>query len=357
MTTYYVTISGNDSNAGTSEGAAFASLGKATATATTSGDIIYVKSGTYTLTSSSSNVNGGRSTLSQGVRIEGYGTTPGDQAERPVIHAGSVIGITMLTMGASYNTIPCAVVNMEFDGNSGSANKGVVVNSQYTANIHKCLARNCPGDGFTGTAPIVIFCCSAINCGNGFNAFFHANNCVAQGCSSGGFVAVSSVAYCRASGCSGIGFDFGGVLGFSAINCTSHGNGSHGFAAVYDIGTIVNCIATSNGGWGISHSAANNGLTLVNFATRSNTSGAIQNAVVNAVNSIALGADPYTNAPGNDFSLNSASGGGALLRGLQKTAPGDTPSTYLDVGCYQHQDSGGASSGGFSLVGNGGLVY
>lgn len=342
MPTYYVTTTGNDSDAGTSEGTAFASLGKATGTATASGDIIYVKSGTYTLTSSTNNVSGGRSTLSQGVRVEGYETTPGDRAARPVMNAGAITGINMITLVAGFNVRPCAVVNMEFNGNSGAGNKGIVANAQYTSNVFGCIARNCPGDGFTGTQTgAVAYNCTAINCGNGFNTFFNATNCISQGCSGKGFVSVPSVIYCRASGNTGMGFDFGAALGFSAVNCTAHGNGSHGFYTQYDIGTIINCISTNNSTWGLAGSAANNGLTLVSFATRSNTSGAIQFAVANPINSIALSADPYVNAAGNDFSLNTTSGGGALLRGLQRTSPGDSASTFLDVGMYQHQDSGG----------------
>lgn len=359
MATYYVSTSGNDSNAGTSEGAAFASLGKATGTATTSGDIIYVKSGTYTLTSSTNNVSGGRSTLTQGVKVEGYQTTPGDQAARPIINAGAITGITMISVPAAYNTRPCALINIEVDGNSGSSNKGVVVSSNYVANLYNCISRNCPGDGFTGASggAITIDRCSAFGCANGFKDFKGATRCVSQGNSGSGFLSVDSTIFCRASGNAGIGFDYSTAIGYLAHNCVSHANGSHGYSASYDIGAIINSIATSNGGWGLSHSSANNGLTLVNFATRSNTSGAIQNAIVNAVNSIALSADPYTNAASNDFSLNNTSGGGALLRGLQRTCPGDSAISYLDAGAYQHQDSGGGSSGGVSLIGDGGLVY
>lgn len=356
MATYYVTTSGNDSNAGTSEGAAFASLGKATGTATTSGDIIYVKSGTYTLTSSTNNVSGGRSTLTQGVKVEGYQTTPGDQAARPVINAGAITGITMISMPASFNARPCALVNIELDGNSGTSNKGVVQSSTYVANIFNCIARNCPGDGFTGVVTASIDRCAAINCGNGFNTFLNACRCVAQGCSGKGFLSVSAPTDCRASGNTGIGFDFASFTGgISVKNCTSHGNGSHGFSYSYDIGILINCIATSNGGWGFAGSAANNGLTLINFATRSNTSGAVQNAVVNVINSITLSADPYTAVGSNDFSLNNTAGGGALVRSLQRSAPGDSVS-YADGGAYQHQDSGGAS-GGVALIGDGGLIY
>lgn len=346
MATYYVTTSGSDSNAGTSEGAAFASPGKATGVAV-NGDIIYVKKevSPYTLTTSTNNVSGGRCTLAQGVKMEGYQTTPGDQAARPVINAGSITGITMVTLPASFNVRPSSLINIEVDGNSGAANKGVVSSANYVSNISNCVARNCPGDGFSGGAtsgsPIIIDRCSAFNCANGFAYFFAATRCVAQGGTGKGFLSVQSCQFCRASGNTGIGFDFAAFLGYVANNCVSHGNGSHGYSATYDIGSILNSISTNNGGWGLSHSSSNNGLTLVNFATRSNTSGAIQNAVVNAVNSIALSADPYINAASNDFALNNISGGGASLRALQSRSPGDSAISYIDCGAYQHQDSGG----------------
>lgn len=90
MTTYYVTTSGSDSNAGTSEGTAFATLGKAGSVALTSGDIIYVKAGTYVLATDTCDVSGGCMVLRKGVQVYGYESTPGDNCptdNRPLFDA------------------------------------------------------------------------------------------------------------------------------------------------------------------------------------------------------------------------------------------------------------------------------
>lgn len=92
MTDYYVTTSGNDSNAGTSEGAAFATIGKAGSVALSDGDRIYVKSGTYVLASDTPDVAGGVAVLRQGVYLIGYESTIDDNCptgNRPVFDASS----------------------------------------------------------------------------------------------------------------------------------------------------------------------------------------------------------------------------------------------------------------------------
>ena len=97
MTTYYVTTSGSDSNAGTSEGAAFATLGKAGSVALTSGDIVYVKSGTYVLGSDTPDVAGGVAVIREGVSVYGYESTIGDNCptgNRPVLDASGFSSFT-----------------------------------------------------------------------------------------------------------------------------------------------------------------------------------------------------------------------------------------------------------------------
>lgn len=95
MTTYYVTTSGSDSNAGTSEGAAFATLGKAGSVATTSGDNIYVKSGAYNLTTSTVDVAGGKALIREGVSVLGYESTIDDNCptgNRPQLNHSGFVG-------------------------------------------------------------------------------------------------------------------------------------------------------------------------------------------------------------------------------------------------------------------------
>jgi hypothetical protein len=317
MATYYVTTSGNDSNAGTSEGAAFASPGKATGVAV-NGDIIYVKDGTYTLTTSSNNVSGGRCTLATGVKMEGYLTTIGDQAAKPVIHAGSITGISIVTLTASFNARPPSAICIECNGNSGTGNNGFM-GSIYTINVLNCLARNCPGVGFTSSASSSnnIQNAKALSCGTGFSNLKSASYCFAKSCTGTGFLNCESLDFCISKS-NNKGFDFGGILGWSANGCIAHGNTLDGFLATYDIGSIINSIATNNGAYGISIGASggNKGLTLVNFAHRSNTSGSIQGTMVNAINTIALSADPFVDATNDDFNINNTAGGGADLRAV-----------------------------------------
>lgn len=75
---------------------------------------------------------------------------------------------------------------------------------------------------------------------------------------------------------------------------------------------------------------------------------------------VLLTASPYTNAAGNDFTLNNTAGGGASVRGkgypgvggtVYSGIPGLASSTgYLDGGVFQHADP--ASSSGGSIIGS-----
>src|SRR5690242_1997206 len=77
MANWYVSTTGSDSNAGTSTGAPFLTIGHAMGAAS-SGDRIYIKSGTYTLTAT---ITAGTGTLF----LEGYQTTPGDLGTLPLV--------------------------------------------------------------------------------------------------------------------------------------------------------------------------------------------------------------------------------------------------------------------------------
>jgi len=346
---YYVTTSGSDSNNGLSEVAAFASLGKACATATTSGDRIYVKSGTYTLTSTTNNANGGRFTIPLGVRVEGYGTTPGDEGTMPVISAGSLTSFTMCTMTASFNVRPPMLRNVELNGNSQSSVVGLSASGNYTFGVSKSIFRNCTTGVSGAKEQTCLFDCAAIACGVGFSNIYQAIGSVARSCTSYGFSGVKNAAFCVASGNGNSGFYSLSTIGSSFLNCVAHGNTNYGFEVSYDIGIMANCVATSNSLYGYSIGANNAGMPMINNANWNNTSGGYRFTAAYEFGRINLSADPYTDAAAGDFTINNNAGGGVLLRsaGFPGSITGGSIG-YLDVGAYQV--AGGGSGGGLILA-------
>ncbi len=103
-------------------------------------------------------------------------------------------------------------------------------------------------------------------------------------------------------------------------------NGSHGIELAGSTGgansqalTITDSVIESNGAYGIKNDASGGtGIgvpLLLNNAFRANTSGNYNGPGVAAQPSdITLSAEPFTNPGSGDFSLNSAAGGGALLK-------------------------------------------
>jgi hypothetical protein len=130
MATYYVRTDGDNGNAGTtdSSGGAWADLGYA-ASQMGEDDLCYIKSGTYTLTTSTPGA-GGPAVLpaSLASSIVGYETTPGDNCptnDRPVINAGSVTGVQIVTLSGTDAQRHSDPHNIKVDGNNGSGNIGI----------------------------------------------------------------------------------------------------------------------------------------------------------------------------------------------------------------------------------------
>ena len=355
MANYYVTTAGSDSNAGTSEGAAFASIGKACATAV-SGDNIYVKSGTYTLTSTTNNANGGRFTIAVGVRLEGYSSTIGDLGTAPVINAGTLTSFTMCTINATFSGRSAQLINVEFDGQSNSSVTGVNVTANYTQNLRLVTVRNCT-TGFSGSAgQTCIANCAAISCGTGFLNFYLCFACIARSCSSFGFDGDKNCAFCLAINNGNSGYRCVNIIGFAFLSCVAHGNTNYGIDSNYDIGLVANCLCTSNTLHGYSLGGSNSSTTMINNANWNNTSGANRYTQTAEIGKIDLTANPYTDSTNLDFTLNNTTGGGASLRsaGFPGSILGSNAG-FLDVGVFQVAASGGgglilprAMNGGYS---------
>jgi len=316
MTTYYVTTSGSDSNNGLTEGTAFATPGYAAGQATTSGDIIYIKAGTYTLSTTTSNVSGGPVNLSRGLKVEGYQTTTGDQAARPVINAGSQAVTNVINYSSpSNNTLGTICKSIEVNGNSVATN-GINAGANWNGTISNCIIRNCTY-GFVGGQSGNADTSYAINCTDGFRGRrFYL--CYAKQCTNGfnstgnGFVFDS----CIADSCSYAFYMF--QTPGSVTNSIAYASTNDGFRSQYDLVTFTKCIASENGGYGwyMGNSGADE--STIDCADYNNalgrTIGVNSNLDIRPIN---LTADPFTSASTGDFTLNNDTGGGAELRQIQ----------------------------------------
>jgi hypothetical protein len=130
--------------------------------------------------------------------------------------------------------------------------------------------------------------------------------------------------------------------------------------------TVRRCVIRDQTGAGITVSGPCNALELSGNVVYGNASTGVVGpgsspyppSIVrnNAFGEVALTADPHTNAGSNDFTLNSAAGGGALLKGVINNvlAPGLAGTAHGDLGPFQSASAG--SSGGLRTIGlNGGF--
>ena len=345
-------------------GGALASPGQCCAVAV-SENSVWLRSGTYLITSTTSNIAGGRVLLPSGVRLLGYGTTRADYTgTRPVLQASGIATTTLATF-----TNPCNGGVFRFltlDGNSltsirGAANAGGSANS---CRVHDCRFVNCTNGGVDITvAGNSVSNCYAENCSG--NPAFNApsvSNCIATANTNAGFghnlsasgqVYTNCISYNNTTA-NGIGFHSNNGQD-SYINCTAFGNASDGFK---DNGGSANgcyfqnCVSYGNSGFGYNMVTSTLGNLFLSCAAGSNTAGATPSStryiLIPAL--IALTADPFVNTAGGNFALNNTAGGGAALRavGMPGVFPAGLTTGYLDIGAAQHQDSG---SGGGIMAG------
>lgn len=324
------------------------------------GNSCFIKTGTYTLTSSTANVTGGKisdttggSSGAQNSIWEGYDTYRTDKptANRPVISAGSVTSITILAFSGNYIIVDCITV----DGNSQTSTVGFDFNT-IRASIKRCKAQNTTSKGFTGNGRGQFLYCQATGCSGswafGGGTGNHMAFCEAWSNSTIGFlvdsaqVAIGCLSYGN-TGANTDGFQLG--AGSTCIGCVSYGNGRHGFQQNGDPGyTLVNCIAEGNTGTGFSSALASSNVAMWNCGYYNNGTNVSTN-IIGAINSVLGTGSFFTNAASADFSLNATAGAGGALRavGFPATFPRGLTASYLDIGAAQHQDSGGAAGGFF----------
>ena len=349
MTAYYVTTSGSDSNNGLTEGTAFATPGYAASQATTAGDLIYIKEGTYTISTSSSNVSNGVMSVTSGVNVEGYKTTAGDKAAKPLLTStvtGTLTNNFMILMnnvdrGLGYYAY---IDSVEVNGGSSGFSYGIQIG------FHQIAAFNCKASstyyGVTGKA----YFCEAYSCTRGFaNATCYG--CYAQGCTDHGFHTCSVTNCIAYNNNNNAYFNNNFVHGFISHTSTYYGVNfvsNRDYAPPYK-----NLVVIDSGTYGLSGLV--NGQPVFNFAGYNNASGNHQFSGSWLVNEITLTADPFTDPASGDWSLNSDAGGGELLKSVSQVMPFGT--SYNDVSPLQRQVTAASSGGGSSTPTAGTQVY
>lgn len=330
-------------------GGAIASIGQVGAVHR-AGNKVWAKTGTYTISSASSNVAGGCITLtastgSTQTRLVGYGSVRGDNGTRPTFQASGISVFTVVTPG-----IATRVENVIVDGASLTTSRGI--NNNAVCTIYRCKVINCTSFGIninTAGAQIILCEVTGMTSQPALQGLATFLGCVAHDNTSTGFSGTGPCIDCVSVNNTG-----GSSRGFATYlecnNCVAYGNGSDGFqadTAATKSPIAVNCISVNNGGFGYAAVDANGqSAGLVNCAVYNNTSGAVDTNLPTAltVGFITLTGSPFTNAAGLVFSLNNTAGAGTSCRaagipsasGLT-TLPGISTPAYLDVGAAQTQ--------------------
>jgi hypothetical protein len=318
------------------QGGAWASIGALGAVMLASQPIA-IKTGSYIISSATVNIAGGcLSCTGSNHYIFGYGSVRGDNTSPPTITASGIsddfvsnlaINCASLTSSRalSFNRASGFLLNLQ------NCTNGAIASGSFTS-ITKCSA--------TGCSTVAAFNVTA------------ASHCEAYNNTVTGFLITNSASKhfrCLAYGNSGASSDgFSVTAGNNAaiINCVSYGNGRDGYRSSSNSTAILDSIAENNAGVGCTGAAQTpaTGTILANFGSYNNTGGATTNIWLTITAVIAGSGSFFTNAAGNDFSLNNTAGAGALLRAVGLGFPAGTTTSYPDIGAAHHADPAGGVS-------------
>lgn len=320
-------------------GGAFASIGEAGA-AHSGGNGINVKSGSYTISSASTNVAGGCLLMTAGTGdatptwISGYGTTPGDYGTPPVFTASGIS--TFVVIAGNGNNFYYAE-NLTVDGASLTSSKGFSLPNSGMAYL--CKASNCKNGGISA---IVAMLCEITGCATVIPLVVsRAVGCWAHDNTITGIDAVSADWCASTNNTGGSSRGFTTNRNYALTNCVSVGNGGSGFYSPTLFPSVfTNCYAEGNLAYGFDVQGTWN--ILKNCGGYNNTSGNVSGTTAKQVSFVIVTATAFA-AGANNFALNNNNPGGAQLRatGFPGAFPGGAMTGYGDIGVAQHQDSGG----------------
>lgn len=311
----------------------------------TSGNAIWIRTGTYNITTATLNVAGGCISLSQGTSggigttlssIRGYGATRGDGIRPTLKLAAAVASAKILNANGSMMLFRDLIV----DGNGQASSFGFATDSSSGRQLillHRVAAVNC-SIGIQGVNGRFSYC-EAIACTEGISVnngtFFR---CEAHGCTTGFGTNGGTVVQCLSWGNSGHGF-YAGNTGFALYQCTAANNGGGGFQLTgggpFRGVALVDSVAYGNAGGDVVFEGGRDGIIAHRTAYGTASWSATQHEA-----DIAMSATPFVDAAAGNLSLNGTSGGGARARGQSIAFPGIATTSYPDIGAVQHQDSG-----------------
>lgn len=310
---------------------------------------MWIQSGSYTISSASTNVAGGCVSAAGGIRIEGYATYRGDMGTAPTFTASSISTATIFATSLSAGG---ALRNLTVDGASLTSIRGFDSGYYILSNL---TAKNCTNIGVRHTGTGTLYSCRATGCATISPAISEegGNNllgCIADANTVSGIGTSTSsgalIAFCISANNTGGSSDGFNTIGARIVNCTAYGNGRHGFNGGTDRSNsfYLNCVAEGHSnGWGFTQTFSIGGQqnNIIKYcATYNNNSGAIDTTphwIINE-NNITYTSTAFNNAGSGDFSLNQSTTGGRLLRGTG--FPGAFANSlgttgFIDIGAVQ----------------------
>jgi hypothetical protein len=340
-------------NANTSGlGGALASPGRAAGAAVT-GNRAFIQSGTYNISSTSSNVANGRVTwpagsgTSQGAFIMGYNAVRGDFGPRPILAAVSPFsGAVILTTNAGNY-----VANLTINGGGLGSVQGIATGTSGSI-LYRCKVQNCTNVGINNgdSGSLIVLCeltgCTGQPAGVGGQWYFSAIHDNTGGGLSLGVVG-SVVPFCLVTNNTGAGTD--GVLfasatsGGCAINTTAFNNGRDGMRVT--AGTVatalINNLAVNNAAMNYDAAGNTDEVLILNNGWFGGGGGIGGSLPTNKMfGTVPVGVLPFVNAGGDNYALNSTAGGGAaaIAAGVgsgKLPIPGLSAASYNDLGAAQ----------------------
>ena len=327
-------------------GGALATPAQAASVATTS-NTIYVKAGTYTVSTQTTTPAGSSSAMAY---VVGYSTnrTLWNTDTAPVIQTSA--NITVISQSGY-----CQVNNLNLQQTGTVQGQGINTNGGQTA-ILNCYASGFDKGIYMQGSQSFVYNCEAVSCNTGIYTNNNCNilGCYVNGCGTGIYGGGTGVTVlnCVMVGCTTCAcnlYQYSMAVNCSAYNCV---NGFILNAGGAILVTHVNCVCT-NSTYGFKGTGSLKAESmLINCAGYNNSSGNYHTTAYTSANNlgfIALTASPY-NAPTAsppDLSLNSTAGGGAALKnaGYPTNILGlSTAGLQLNVGAFMSAGGGGVAT-------------